>query len=145
MTEDMVSTMRFFSDLLNSASEKKGECSKEASRVQLKYWLSLYPKFCDEVKKDPSKALKKTYTNSEIKPQKRSYPVNKRTPPVYPEAYDDIHFGFEWSGGTCTKSCEETYYGLGQGECKFTLSNKKRIVYTPLIQHTHTQVAATPT
>lgn len=118
----MVDDMIFFSNLFKSPDEGddvERKCSGDFSMVPFIYWELLYPKFCEEVNKDPKKELIKTYSHDEIKPQKRSYPIDKRSPPPDPQLYNGLRFGFEWSGGDCQQSCEDTYHDLAQWACKF--------------------------
>jgi hypothetical protein len=119
-------------ELLRKAKhgEKDPQCSEDTSIVQLNYWRTLYPKFCEEVKKNSKQNLSKKYSNDEIKPQRRSYPLGKRTPPPNADNYKEVEFGFEWTGGDCAKSCEDTYYDLAQGACKRIEHTKLKILYS---------------
>lgn len=103
----MVEKMMGFPELFKSSDDGDEEVqrSEESSRVRLDYWRPLYPKYCNEVNKEPEKELKKPYSNEEIKPQKRSYQINKPSPPPDPQEYNGLEFGFEWSGGDWEGSC----------------------------------------
>jgi hypothetical protein len=108
-------SFKLFEELKN---HDKTHCSSDWSEVQLKYWNTVYPRFCDEIKAKPEDELARSYKNSDIQSRKRSSPIEARTPPVDPSDYEGLQFTFEWSGGkNCRTSCEDAFYHMGQGYC----------------------------
>jgi hypothetical protein len=116
--DNMLWYKKFWNNWENSMNQDDVTCEKDFSKVAVVDWKKLYPKFCTEVKKDPKKSLEKSYTYDEAKPQRRSYPIDKRSPPINPKDYAGLQFGFKWPGGDCQKSCEDVFNNLGNGVCK---------------------------
>jgi hypothetical protein len=108
----------FWNDPTHFMDQDDVTCDKEVSKVAQTDWKKLYPKFCKEVDKDPKKSLEKSYTYDEAKPQRRSYPIDRRSPPIDPKDYASLKFGFKWPGGNCQKSCEDVFSNMGNGICK---------------------------
>ena len=108
----------FWNDPTNFMDQYDVKCDKDISKVAVVDWQKLYPKFCKEVEKNPKKSLEKSYTYDEAKPQRRSYPIDKRSPPIDPKDYAGLKFGFKWPGGDCKKSCIDVFKNMGSGVCE---------------------------
>ncbi|KAF2196220.1 hypothetical protein GQ43DRAFT_383812 [Delitschia confertaspora ATCC 74209] len=92
---------------------------KDVSDIQNNFLTGLYPSFCDAIKKDPTQALERTFTNTDFKnPSKRSHILNKRTPPVNNNNYPGYKFNFKWTGGdNCRMDCTEAYSSMLKDTC----------------------------
>ena len=79
--------------------------------------LNTFSKFCDAVEKDATKELEWIVgvDGNEI-----SRLRSKRSPPAYPDDYNEYKITLLWTGGegACAKGCKDAYTAMAKSPCK---------------------------